>query len=146
MPGCRWPIGPRDLDDAGEAGERARDREGEQHQAIGAEAGKARGLRCGADQPDFESLDRAAEQDGRQHDDDERDHRSRHAGGGAVDQGRHGGDRIELCGGREVEAVRIAPGSAHQIVEHEIGDIDQHQAGQDLARAETHPAIAGISA
>ena len=33
---------PRHFEDAGKAGERARDREGEQHQAIGAEAGEAR--------------------------------------------------------------------------------------------------------
>jgi hypothetical protein len=32
----------------------------------------------------------------------------------------------------------VAPGSARQIVEDEIGDIDQHQAGQDLAGAEPH--------
>ena len=56
----------------------------------------------------------------------------------ALDQGRHRGDGVEFGGGREVEALRIAPRPAHQIVEQQLGDIDQHQAGQDLARAEAH--------
>ena len=37
---------------------------------------------------------------------------------------------------REVEALRIAPGPAHQIIEDELRDIDQHEAGQDLVDAE----------
>src|SRR5690242_908399 len=81
---------PRHLDDAGEPGKRARAREGEQHQPIGAEAGKARRLRRGADEPYFESHDHAAEQDGRQHDDDERDHRAGMQAAGTLEQGRHG--------------------------------------------------------
>ena len=40
----------------------------------------------------------------------------------------------------KVQALRIAPGAADQIVHAEIGDIDQHQAGEDFAGAEAHPA------
>ena len=58
----------------------------------------------------------------------------------AFDQGRHRRDGIEFRRGREIHALGIAPRSAHQIVHAEIGDIDQHQAGEDLAGAETHPA------
>src|ERR671928_115805 len=47
----------------------------------------------------------------------------------ALEQQRHGGDRIELGGGREVIALGIAPGAADEIVEKQIRDIDQHQAG-----------------
>ena len=50
----------RDLDDAGEAGERAGDHEGEDHQLIGVEAGEPRRLRRRADQPDLEAFDGAA--------------------------------------------------------------------------------------
>jgi cytochrome c len=53
----------------------------------------------------------------------------------ALDQNWHRGDGVELRGGRKVEPGRIAPWTAHQIVKKEIGDINQHQTGQDLAGA-----------
>src|SRR5436190_4523566 len=53
-----------------------------------------------------------------------------------LDQHRYGGDRIELGRGREVEAFRVAPRTTYEIIEQEIGDIDQHQAGEDFAGAE----------
>jgi hypothetical protein len=37
---------------------------------------------------------------------------------------------------RKVETLRIAPGTAHQPVEEQLRDIDQHQAGQDLIGVE----------
>ncbi len=129
----------RDLDDAGKPGQRAGNREGKENQIVGIESGKARRSWRGADQPDFKSHDHAPKQHSRQHDDDER-----HDGAGvqppAFDQGRHRRDRIEFGGGGEIHAVRIAPRPAHQIVHAEIGDIDQHQTGEDFAGAETHPA------
>ncbi len=45
---------PRHFDDAGKARERAGNREGEQHQPVGVEAGEPRRARRRADQPDFE--------------------------------------------------------------------------------------------
>src|SRR5262244_166989 len=123
------------LDDAGEACERARQREGEQHQLVGVEPRKSRRAGGGADHANLEALDGAAEQHGGKRDQDQR----RNGAGmqaAAFDQGRDGRDWIEFRGGREVEAVRIAPGATHQIVHEQIGDIDQHQAGEDLARAE----------
>src|SRR5580704_7577352 len=65
-----------DLDDAGKPGERARHREGEIHQLIAVEAGKARRLGRGADDTDLEALQRAPEQDRRQHHQDQRDDRA----------------------------------------------------------------------
>ena len=56
-----------------------------------------------------------------------------------LEQRRHRRDRIEFGRGRKIQARRIAPGPAHQIVHAEIGDIDQHQAGEDFAGAETAP-------
>ena len=56
----------------------------------------------------------------------------------ALDQDRHRRDGIERGRGREIEALRIAPRPAHQIVEQQVGDIDQHQAGEDFAGAEAH--------
>ena len=38
----------------------------------------------------------------------------------------------------KLKPLRIAPRPAHQIVEQQLGDIDQHQAGEDFARAEAH--------
>ena len=37
---------------------------------------------------------------------------------------------------REVEALRVAPGPAREVVEDELRDVDEHQARQDLADAE----------
>ncbi len=53
----------------------------------------------------------------------------------AFNQNRHGCDRIELRGGREIEPGRIAPGTAHEIVEKKVRHIHQHQAGKNLAGA-----------
>ena len=89
----------------------------------------------GADDADFEALDGAAEQHRRRGDDHERDHGAEMQAA-ALDQHRHGRDRIEFGRGRKVEPCRIAPRPAHQIVEQQVGDIDQHQAGQDFAGAE----------
>src|SRR5271156_882852 len=58
------------LDDAGEAGQRARNRKGEQDQPIRIEAGKMRRTRGGSDQPDLKSHDHAPEENGHQHHDD----------------------------------------------------------------------------
>ncbi len=104
-------------------------------QPIGVEAREPRGARRCADDPDLEALDGAAEQHRRDHDDDQRQHRAE-VKARALGQDRDRRDRIEFGGGREIEAVGIAPGPAHQIVEAEIGDIDQHQARENLARAE----------
>ena len=89
----------------------------------------------GADHADLEPLDGAAEQDGGRCHDEQGDHRAEMQPA-CFDQQRHGGNRIELGRGREVEALRVAPGPAHEIIEKEVGDIDQHQAGQDFAGAE----------
>ena len=42
----------------------------------------------------------------------------------------------ERHGLREVMARRIAPGAAHQPIEQQLHDIDQHEAGQNLIGAE----------
>jgi hypothetical protein len=126
-----------DLDDAGEPGERARHREREQHELVGIEPGKTRRLRGGADDPDLEPLDGAAE-----HRPGNRHHHERHHGAdvqpAAFDQCRYGRDRIELSGSRKIVAVRIAPRAAHQVIEQIVGDVNQHQADQDFARPEAH--------
>src|SRR5262245_55735323 len=62
----------RHFDDPGEPCKRAGNRESEEHQAIGVEAGEARGARGGADDADFEASDRLAEQHRCKHDGDER--------------------------------------------------------------------------
>src|SRR6516165_531576 len=66
----------RHFDDPGKAGQRAGNREGEEHQAIGVEAGEARGAGRGADDADFEASDRLAEQYSREHDGYEREDRA----------------------------------------------------------------------
>ena len=126
-----------DLDDPGKACQRARNREGQQDQLVGVEATEPCGARGGADDADFKPLDGFAEQHracGHHH---ERNDAAKMQPA-ALDQHRHGGDRIELGRGREVEAFRVAPRTAHQVIEQEIGDIDQHQAGEDFAGAEPH--------
>jgi len=39
---------------------------------------------------------------------------------------------LELLGLGEIEAVRILPGAMHQPGNHQLGDVDQHQAREDL--------------
>src|SRR5699024_12780532 len=63
----------------------------------------------------------------------------------ALDQQRHGRDRIELGGGREIEAGRITPRAANEIIEQEIGDIDQHQAGEDRKSTRLNSSHVSIS-
>src|SRR5262245_40361798 len=106
----------RHLDDAGQSRERARDQERHDDQRPVAEAREARGARRGADQLDLEAPQRAAEHDGGADDHEKRDDRAEMQAA-ALHQGRHRGDRVELGGGREIEALRIAPGPAHQIVQ-----------------------------
>src|SRR6185295_17041296 len=72
--GLEMMHGRRHLDDAGEARERARDREGKERQRLVVEPGKARRARSRADEPDLETLQRAADHDrGDDHDDDRDD-------------------------------------------------------------------------
>ncbi len=91
------------------------------------------------DDADFKALDGAAEQHRRGGHDQERNDRAK-VQAAALDQNRHGGDRIELGSGRKVEAGRIAPRTAHEIIEKKVRDIDQHQTGQNLTGAEPDPA------
>jgi hypothetical protein len=123
------------LDDPGQPGQRARDRESQKDQLVGIETAEARRTGGGADHPNFEALDGAPQQDARRGDDDQRNHCAEMEAA-AFDQHRHGGDRIEFRGGREIESSRIAPGTAHHVVEEKIRHIHQHQAGENLAGAE----------
>lgn len=131
--------GTRDLDDPRQPRQRAGDREGQEDQLVGVEAAEPGGARGGADHPDFKPLDGPPEQHraGRHH--DQRNDGAK-VEAAAVDQHRHGRDRIELGRGRKVETLGIAPRTAHEIIEKQVGDIDQHQAGQDFAGAELDPA------
>src|SRR3954451_7000685 len=97
------------LDDAGEAGKRARDGEGQEDQLVGIEAAEPRGAGRCTDHANLESLDGAPEQDRRRSDDEKGDDGAEMQPA-AFDQQRHRCDRIELGRGREVETVWIAPG------------------------------------
>src|ERR1700730_3873062 len=133
-----WPQisnGASNLDNAGEAGECSCHQEGQDHELVGVESGKPLGPGGGADDLDFKPLDGASEQEhGRDHDDksDER------AGmePAALDQNRNRRDRVEGRGGREIVSLWVAPGTANEIIQKQIGDVDQHQAGENFARAE----------
>src|SRR5271168_4376130 len=133
--GLEMPDRPGHFDDARQPRQCAGNQEGDDHETVGVEAGEARGARRGADHTDLESHDGTTEHDRRNHDDDERDDGAEMQPG-ALDQDRHRCDRIEFRRSREIEAVGIAPWTAHEIVEEEFGDIDEHQAGEDLAGAE----------
>src|SRR5215471_5071806 len=104
------------LDDAGEARQRPRYHEGEDGQLIGIEAGEARRLGRGSDHADLEALDGASEHHGCHRHDHERDQRAKMQTA-PLDQGRHGGARVEFGGDGEVVAVWIAPGAAHEVIE-----------------------------
>src|SRR5438477_1022637 len=129
--------GRRDLDDAGEPGERTGDREGHHGEPFVTEARKACGARRGADQLDLESAQRAAEHDRRPGDHQQRNDRAEMQPA-ALNQHRHRRDGIEFGRGREVEAFRIAPWPAGEIVEQQFGDIDQHQRSENLTGAKAH--------
>ncbi len=124
------------FDNAGKSGKRPRYREGEQHQLVGVEAREARCFRRGSHQPDFEAHDGAPKKYRDEHHDDERDDGARVQPARAFEKGANARCRIELGGSREVQAVRIAPWATHHIVQAKIGDVDQHEAGENFARAE----------
>src|SRR5271156_3199454 len=113
--------GTCDLDDPGKPCERAGNGEGQEDQLFGIEAAETRGAWCCADHADFKTLDHSAEQDRGRSDDEHGEDRAEMQTA-AVDQKRHRGDWIELRGGWKVEAVRIAPRTAHEIIEEEVGD------------------------
>ena len=129
------PNWPGNFDDSGQACERARDSECQEDQLVGVKSAEPCRPRRGADDANFESLDGAPQQHRRRGNDQERDDGAEMQTA-TFDQNRHGRDRIELGGGREVEARRVAPWPTHEIIEQEVGDIDQHQAGEDFAGAE----------
>src|SRR6185312_8806145 len=79
----------RHFDDAGETGQRARNREGEEHEAVGVEPGEPRRARRGADDADFKTPDRLPEQHGREHDGDEGKNRAGMQAADAFEQGRN---------------------------------------------------------
>src|ERR1700734_3446715 len=93
--GLQMSDRPRYLDDAGKACQRAGHRKGEERQLVGVEAGKARRFWRGADQPDFKSHDGTAKQHRSRHHDKQCDDRAG-VQTATLDQGRHGGDRIEV--------------------------------------------------
>ena len=130
----------RHFDDAGKTREPTGNREGKQHQTVGVEPGKSRRPRRSADQPYLKSHDHAPEQHRRQHHHDQRDDRAGMHTAGPLEQRADARRRIEGRRGGKVHSLRIAPRTAHHVVEAEIGDIDQHQAGEDFAGAEIHAA------
>src|SRR5882724_11958756 len=84
-----------DLDDAGKAGERSRDEEGEDHQPVGIETSETGRLGGRADHAYFKALYGAAEHNRRhRHDDQRNDRPEMHAA--SFDQDRHRCDRIEI--------------------------------------------------
>src|ERR1700761_9298842 len=85
----------RHFDDPRNPCKRTGNRESEEHQAIGIEAGEARGARGGADDPAFEASDRRAEQHRPEHDDDEREDRAGVQATDPLEQSRNRGGRIE---------------------------------------------------
>ena len=135
--GLELPDLARDLDDAGKPGEPAGNREHGHRGAVRVEAAEARGARRLARDAKAVAEQRAAEDEGRREDGNQGEHRTEmHPAFG--EERRQGRRRIEGDGLGEIHPLGVAPRSARQIVERELGDVDQHQAGQDLAHAEAH--------
>ncbi len=110
----------------------AEDGQGQASLAEAREAGRARRT---ADDADLVAEHGSGEDDGRHADGRERDE---HAGVKlrALDQARQRRLGIEVDRHREIEACGVAPRAAHEVVERQLGHIDQHQARQDLGHAE----------
>src|SRR5690606_38519112 len=126
------------LGDAGKTGERAGQHEDEEHHLRRGETGEAPCPRTLAKHLNLEALERL-----RQHepDGDRRDQREDEAPMRAAGIGpdlRQDRVFVEADGAREAHAFRIAPDAAHQPVVEELGDVDQHQAGQYLVGVELH--------
>src|SRR6516225_2038426 len=145
---ARRNVGPQvsdragNLDDAGKPGERPGYEEGEDRELVRVEAGKARRPRGRADHLDLETLDGPSEQDHRRNHQYQSDERAGMKPA-ALDENRNRRNRIEIRRGRKIVSLRIAPGTANQIVKKKIGDINQHQAGKNFARTELHLADRG---
>src|SRR5579885_1237928 len=115
------------LHDPGEPGERARQPEGDEHVLALVEPGEAPGARRDADHAHLEPAQGEPDEHRRQ-----RHHRERHQHADMkppAEELRHRRGGIEIDRLREIVAVRIAPRAAHEIVEAELRDIDEHQAG-----------------
>jgi hypothetical protein len=109
---------------------------------VGIEPREACGLWCGPDDPYLKPFDGTSQNGPGNRHHEQRDQRS-NVKAAAFDQGWHDRHRVELRGGRKVVPMRIAPWPAHQIIEQEVGHVDQHQAGENFACAEAHLADRG---
>ena len=125
------------LDNPGQPGQPAGNAEHGDDGARLRETGETRGARRIAAHPQPVAEQRAPEHDqGHDHGDQREDHADMHAPHPG-DCGKRGG-RVEDHGLREVEAHRIPPGAAHQIIKQQLRHIDEEERRQDLVDAETH--------
>ena len=126
---------PGDLEPAGEAGHAARDQQRRPERLPRREAGVARRRRRQAADLELKARVGAKEQDPERGDRDERD---QHADVDAIAGEELGhlrrlqeGDRL-----RKVVAGRVLPRAVDEVVEQLLGDVDEHQADQDLVGVE----------